>query len=129
MREDVLEVLHLVRRAAVQVGAAREQPWPRLPRFSGLAARELREAQLHVVDAQVLGRPGVEMLERARRVLRLVRRAAHREARAAARDRDIERGLDLPQVGVQRAAQAREALVVDRIEADFHGLGAGHARP
>ena len=61
------------------------------------------------------------MLERARRLLGL--RAAHGELGAAARDGDIERRLDLPQVLVERAAQAREALVVDRVQLDFDRLG------
>ena len=61
------------------------------------------------------------MLERVRRLLRL--RAAHGELGAAARDGDVERRLDLPQVLVERAAQARQALVVDRIQLDFDRLG------
>ena len=57
------------------------------------------------------------MLERLRRALRLA--AAQRELRAAPRDGDVERGLDLAQVLVQRAAQAREALVVDRVQLEL----------
>jgi len=49
--------------------------------------------------------------------------AAHGELRAAARDRHVERRFDLAQVLVERAAQAREALVVDRIQLDFDRLG------
>src|SRR5580765_4600284 len=57
------------------------------------------------------------MLDRLRRAVRLL--AAHRELRAAARDGDVERRLDLPQVLVERAAQPREPQVVDGIEPDF----------
>jgi hypothetical protein len=57
------------------------------------------------------------VLERFRRALRLL--ALHRELRAAARYRDIERRLDLADVLVERAAQACEALVVDRVQPDF----------
>jgi hypothetical protein len=57
------------------------------------------------------------MLERLGGALRLL--ALDGEARAAPRDGDVERGLDLAQVLVERAAQAGEALVVDGIEADF----------
>jgi hypothetical protein len=60
------------------------------------------------------------MLERLCRALRQV--AAHRELAAAARDRHVERRLDLAQVLVERAAQPREALVVDRLEPDLDGL-------
>ena len=35
---------------------------------------------------------------------------------AAMRDRDVERGLDLPQVGVERPAEVRERAVVERGE-------------
>ena len=61
------------------------------------------------------------MLQRVRGLLRL--RAAHGELGAAARDGHVERGLDLPQVLVERAAQPREARVVDRIQLDFDRLG------
>jgi hypothetical protein len=61
------------------------------------------------------------MLQGIRGLLRV--RAAHREFGAAARDRDIERRLDLAQVLVERAAQPREARVVDRVQLDFDRLG------
>src|SRR4051812_44711065 len=48
--------------------------------------------------------------------------AFDREARAAARDGDLERRLDLAQILVERPAQAGEALVVHGIEADLDGL-------
>jgi hypothetical protein len=45
--------------------------------------------------------------------------ALHGELRAAASDRHVERGLDLADIFVERAAQACEALVVDRVQLDF----------
>ena len=82
---------------------------------------ELGEAELHILGRQVARGAVVEMLQGARGLPRL--RAAYRELRAAARDGDVERGLDLPQVGVERAAQPRKARVVDRIQLDFDRLG------
>src|SRR5262245_40213633 len=67
------------------------------------------------------------MLDRLRGALGLA--AAHGELRAAARDTDVERRLDLAQVLVERAAQAREALVVDGIELDLDGLGSQTSSP
>ena len=107
----------LVRRAAVQVRPARQQLRARLVLRRKAFLRELGQPELHVVDAQLARGAVVEMLERARGALAAVGVAAHREARAAARDLDVERRLDLPQVRVQRAAQPREALVVDGVEA------------
>jgi hypothetical protein len=83
--------------------------------------RQLGEAELHILGRQVARGAVVEMLQGARRLARL--RAAYRELRAAARDGDVERGLDLPQVGVKRAAQPRKARVVERIQLDFDRLG------
>jgi hypothetical protein len=60
------------------------------------------------------------VLERFGRALRLL--AFHGELRPAARDGDVERRLDLAQVLVERAAQAREAQVVDRVQLDFDGF-------
>jgi hypothetical protein len=60
------------------------------------------------------------VLERLRRALGL--RAAHGELAAAAGDADVERRFDLAQVLVERAAQPREALVVDRVELDLDRL-------
>ena len=57
---------------------------------------------------------GVEALERGSRLPRLRRLAAHGECGAAARDRDVERRLDLAQVGVERAAEVGQRAVVDR---------------
>ena len=117
--QDALDVLHLVRRAAVKVGAPREQ----LRAFRRLqkgVVRELRQAELHVFEREVARGAVVEMLQRLRRALRLL--AAHRELAAAARDDDVERRLDLAPVLVQRSAEACEALVVDRLELDLDGL-------
>src|SRR3954470_1636736 len=60
------------------------------------------------------------MLERLRRAAGLF--AAHGELRPAARDGDVERGFNLPQILVERAAQAREPLVVHGIEAHLDRL-------
>ena len=106
----------LVRRAAVQVGAPREQ-LRAFAVFQASVVRELGEAELHIVERQIADGAVVEMLERLRGALRLL--AAHGELRAAARDGDVERRLDLAQILVERAAQAREALVVDRVEPDL----------
>src|SRR5207248_9428105 len=66
MREDVLDVLHLMRRAAVQIGAARKELRPALVRRRGGAAslQELGEAELHVVERQLARGAVVEVLER-----------------------------------------------------------------
>jgi hypothetical protein len=69
----------------------------------------------------------VEVLDRLRRALGL--RAAHRELRAAACDGDVERRFDLPQVLVERAAQPREPLVVDRIQLYFDRFGPQRSSP
>jgi hypothetical protein len=115
VREDVLDILDLVGCTAMQVGA----PGQELGTFllQGDFLGQLGQAELHILDGQVAGRTIVEVLERFGRALRLL--ALHREHRAAARDRHVERGLDLPEVLVERAAQAREALVVDRFQLDF----------
>jgi hypothetical protein len=99
----------------VQIRTARQQLGPF--RCQRRISRQLGQAELNILDGQVARGAVVEMLERLRRALRLF--AAHREFRAAARDRHVERGLDLPQVLVERAAKARESLVVDRVKLDF----------
>ena len=126
VREDAVDVLDLVRRAAVQVRPARQElgfafvlPGKSLPRDFG-------QAELHVVDGQFVRGEFVEMLDRLRGARRLL--AAYGKARAAARDLDIQRGFDLAQVFVQRAAQPRQAPVVDGVEPDFDGLSP-HAGP
>jgi hypothetical protein len=45
--------------------------------------------------------------------------ALHGELSASASDGHVERGFDLVDIFVERAAQAREALVVDRVQLDF----------
>src|SRR5712664_2662867 len=60
------------------------------------------------------------MLGRLRRLLRLG--AAYGESCPAARNRDVERRLDLAQVLVERAAEPRETLVVDGVEPYFYGF-------
>jgi hypothetical protein len=97
------------------------------PSLSRFVFRNFDEAELHVVDAQVARGAVVEVLDRLRRALRLL--AAHRELRAAARDGDVERRFDLPQVLVERAAQPREPLVVDRIELDFDRFAPSASSP
>jgi hypothetical protein len=120
VREDVLDVLHLVRRAAVQLGAPREQL--RAGRgFACSLVRQFGQAELHVFQGEIARGAVVEMLESVRRLLRLL--AAHGEFRALARDGDVERRLDLPQVFVERATQPRQALVVDGVQLDFDRLG------
>jgi hypothetical protein len=42
--------------------------------------------------------------------------------RAAPRNRDVERRFDLAQIDIERAAQPREALVVDGLECELKRL-------
>ncbi len=129
MGEDVLDVAHLVRRAPVQVGPAREQR-----RLSGsrrhrrAALHELRQAELQVVERQVVVGLGVEVFEGVCRAGGLPGFPAHREAGAAARNRHVERGFDLAQVGIERAAQPGEARIVHRVESNLDGLQRSGAR-
>ena len=74
----------------------------------------LDQPELHVLQRELALRPLVERLQHLRREPRLAGLAGDREALAAARDADVERGLDLAQVLVERAAQVGEPLVVDR---------------
>src|SRR6185503_9033085 len=120
VREDVLDVLHLMRRAAVQLGAPREQLRAGCSLTLRLV-RQLGQPELHVLQAEVTRGAVVEMLEGVCRLLRLL--AVHGELGAAARDGHVERRLDLPQVLVERATQPRQALVVDRVQLDFDRLG------
>jgi len=73
-------------------------------------------------------RPLVERPQHLCRDAGLVGPAGEGKALAAPRDGDIERGLDLAQVLVERAAQVGEALVVDGPERDFDGLQASSPR-
>ena len=121
MAEDVAEVVALVRRAPVQVGAPRLQH-----RLLGLVAfaRTLRldEAELDVVDRELAPGLSVELFQELGRARRATGFAAQRETVAAARDRHVERDLDLAQVLVERAAQVGEALVVRGRERQLDGL-------
>src|SRR6185503_16845989 len=81
------------------------------------ALRQLGESELKVVKSKFVGGLLVEVLERGLRTRSLARRAADRKARTAPGDRHVERGLDLPQVGIERAAQPGEPLVVLGVEA------------
>ncbi len=103
----------------MQVLAARQELGA-VALFRGDSLHQLGEPELNIVDREIARGAVVEVLQRLCRARGLL--AAHREARPAARDRDVERRLDLAQVGVQRAAQACETLVVDRIEFYFRGL-------
>jgi hypothetical protein len=67
------------------------------------------------------------VLERLGRALGLL--ALDGELRAAAGDGDVERRLDLAQVLVERSAQPREALIVDRVEPDFDRFGSQASSP
>ncbi len=75
--------------------------------------RDLDQAELDVVDRQRLFRFGVKAPQRSLGA-RPAGRAFNAESCAAARDRDVERGLDLAQVRVQRTAEIRERAIVER---------------
>src|SRR4051812_4092910 len=120
VRQDVLYVLHLVRRAPMQIGAAREELRALGRRRRGAGSlQQLGEAELHIVECQLAGGAIIEMLERLHGTLRLL--AAHGELGAATGDRHVERRLDLAQVCIERAAQARQALIVPRVEGKLGG--------
>jgi hypothetical protein len=67
------------------------------------------------------------MLDRLCGALRLL--PAHSEFGAAARDGHVEGRLDLAQVLVKGPAQAREALIVDRVKPDFDGFAPQASSP
>ncbi len=109
----------LARRAAVQVGPARHQRGCRRPRRArgGAAARPRSgRAACRRCDRSSRAPARRNAAAPAPRAACCSGVAAQREVLAAARDRDVERGLDLAQVFVERAAQVGEALVVDRRE-------------
>src|SRR6266568_1660638 len=91
------------------------------------AREDLDQAELDVVDGEAALRVAVEFPQHLGGPRRL--RPAQGEAIAAARDRDIQSGFDLPQVLVQRAAKIGEALVVDRGEDELEGAGLQEPRP
>jgi hypothetical protein len=117
---DLLDVLALARGARAQVGAAGAQ---RRALLLGTAAGQLDQAELDVVERQRVVRAVVEMLDRLRALLGLGAVAADAEIHAAATDGDVERGLDLPKVLVERAAQVGQPPVVFRRQAQFDDVG------
>src|SRR5262249_44859760 len=129
--EDALDVLHLARRAPVQVLAPRDQRRAAGGRLHLGRAGGFYHAELYVLDREFGCGAFVEGFQYLRRDLRLRGGAAHREFLAAGRDADVERVLDLAQVLVERATQVGETLVVDRRESDFDGLqtSAGASSP
>src|SRR5690606_527111 len=108
------------RRAPVQVAAPRDE-LRALALRPGQPLHELPEPELHLVERELAGGAIVEVLERLHRALGL--RAGQGELAAAPADGDVEGRLDLAQMRVERAAQAREALVVDRVELELRGAG------
>jgi len=105
----------------MQIGAAREELRGLGRRRRGAGSlQQLGEAELHIVECQLARGAIIEMLERLHGTLRLL--AAHGELGAATGDRHVERRLDLAQVCIERAAQARQALIVHRVEAKLDGL-------
>ena len=119
---DVLQIRDLVRRSPVQVGAARAQY--RSLAFGDLGRRrgfrplpaQLDQTELDVVDGQRLLRLRVEAIERGSRLLDGAASAAQRERCSAARDGDVQRCFDLPQIGVERPAKVCQRPVIDRRE-------------
>ena len=91
--------------------------------------RELDQAELDVVDRQRL--LGLRRRSAAAPAPRASSASACRRSvnvAAAVRDRDVERGLDLAQVRVERAAQIGERAVVERRERELVPLAsAAHA--
>jgi hypothetical protein len=81
-----------------------------------IAARDLDQPELDVLDRQVAARLAVEIAQCLRRLLRTLGRAGQRKIFRTPRDDDVQRGLDLAQILVKHAAQIGEALVVDGFE-------------
>jgi hypothetical protein len=120
VRQDLPQVLHLIRRAAGQVGAARVQH--DLAVF-GQRHRRLSRATAKIVDGQLqrLGVDGflgalVQQLEQGQRALGIALGAVDLERPLAPRDRHWQHGLDRAQMLVQGAAQVRQPRVVERGE-------------
>ena len=122
--EDILDVLPLPGRAAPQVRPPGEKRYVFFPPPAGT---DFDQAELNVVQGEAAFGVLVEFLQHVGRLGRL--RSADREALAAARNRDVQRGLDLPQVLVQCPAKIGEALVVDRREDEFQGAGLQRPTP
>jgi hypothetical protein len=115
VRLNLPDILVLARRPAVQSGALGEQHRRRFD-FRALRTRDFDQAELQVFDAQASVRQAIEIFQRLGRELRLFRSTVHRENFAATGDCDVERGFNLFEICVERAAQIVEALVVDRCE-------------
>ena len=79
-------------------------------------ARDFDQAELQFVDRQRGARLLVEMLQRPRGQAGLCRFAADPAMLAAARNRDVERGLNLAQVLVESAAKILQPRVVQRLQ-------------
>src|SRR5207245_8091381 len=112
------DVLPLSGRAAAQVRPPGEK---RRVLLRSAAGADFDQAELDVVQGEAAFGVAVKFLQHLGRLGRL--RTAERETLAAAADRDVQRGLDLPQVLVQRPAKIGEALVIDRSEDEFQGAG------
>jgi hypothetical protein len=121
--------IDLVRRAAVQVGLARQAGAGTAGARTGCALRlrviSIRPSWISSIDS---GCPGllVEMLQGGGGQPRLRQVAGDPAMLAAAADGDVEGGLDLAQVFVERAAEVLQARVVERREGRVRGLGLGH---
>jgi hypothetical protein len=77
------------------------------------AAHDFNKTELNILDTEMLPRLLIEMLERFCSKATLVRTSVDAEIFASANDRDFERGLDLLDVFIERAAQIGEALIID----------------
>ena len=87
-------------------------------RRTGRLSSSIRPSWISSTDSVVPGQR-VEHLQRLGGARRLRRFATQREALAAPGDDDIERGFDLAQILVERAAQIGQLVVVDRREHEF----------
>ena len=80
------------------------------------------QAQLNLLDAQMMLCVAVEILQYRCRKRGLTCLATQTEMFSAPGDRDIKHGFNLPEVFIQRPAEIREALVVDRGKGNFDRL-------
>ena len=113
MRLNFFQVFDLMRRAALQVAAARDQH-----RLAGGAMRARRMRRLNQAELQVFGtervaRLAVERFEYARCNTRFFRRAGQPEMFATARNGDLAGVFDLTQVFVQCTTQIGQPLIID----------------
>ena len=116
--EDLFDIQALVRRTPGEIAFARHQHRPAAGRFHRAGAA-VDHAELHVVHFKWFARAGVKTFQQVEAARDLFAPAFHAQARAAPRDDDIERGFDLAQIGVERAAQIGQALIVERLEIDL----------